>query len=192
MRKNIDDLFRIVSEITLVPSEALPERLGFQANNQDRDNFQSLLGVMRTVTILHHLDFVEIQPLCPTDKRPEADLLAMRQGVKFAIEVFRSNEDTARYLGLNLEDYIERRYKKDKKIQLDETMSNHTCSKAILVVVLDSKSSELFSKNDLQEAAKESFREMGFPDNTHLIIFSEIEGDVTVEDGLAIFQELPP
>ena len=192
VRLAIDDLFRIVSEITLVPSEALPERLGFQANNQDRNNFQALLGVMRTVKILHHLGFVEIQPLRPHDERPEADLLAMRQDVKFAVEVFRSNEDTPRYLGLNLEEYIGRRYKKDKKTQLDETMSNHICSKTILVVVFDSKSSELFSRNDLQEAARESFREMGFPDKTHLIVFSEIEDDMAVEDGLAIFPELPP
>ena len=68
VRLAINELFRIVSEVTLVPSEALPEKLGFQENNPDCDNFQSLLGVMRTVEILHDLSFVNITPLPPKRK----------------------------------------------------------------------------------------------------------------------------
>ena len=198
VRRNIDDLFRNVSEITLVPSEALPEGLGFQANNPDRDSFQALLGVMRTIEILHHLGFVEITPLPPKRKRKEADLSAVRQDVNFAIEVSGTNEDEPRHSSFKLGEYISKKYVNDKKpedsklLQLESTMHHHSCSKAIFVIVFDSYSNNQFAKNDLQEAAEYAFGMMGLPDNTHLIIFTGILDDVTGEDGLAIFPELLP
>lgn len=188
----IDDLFRIVSGITLVkPVELLP-RLGFDAKNLDRYNLQSLFGVMRTVVTLRNLGFVEITPLPPRQNRKEADLLTKRQDDLFAVEVFRANEDRWRYPGYNLEEYIGKRFVDDKKAQLEATMSNHGCSKAILVVVFDSKSKALLSKSELQDAAEHSFIAMGFPNKTHLIMFTGMSDAVTGEDDLAIFPELMP
>lgn len=198
VRLAINELFRIVSEVTHVPSEALPERLGFQAKNPDRDSFQALLAVMRTIVMLHHLGFVEITPLPPKRKRKEADLSAMRQDVKFAVEVLRTNEDQPRHPSLELGEYIAKNYRSDTKPedskmrQLDATMHHHSCSKAIFVVVFDSYSNSQFSQNELEEAAGYAFGAMGFPDNTHLLIFTGILDDVTGENGLAIFPELLP
>lgn len=188
----IDDRFRIASEITgLKPDDLLP-RLGFDAKNQDRYSLQSLLGVIRTVETLRNLGFVEITPLPPRQDRKEADLLARRQGDLFAVEVFRANEDRWRYPGYNLEDYIGRRFIEDKKAQLEATASNHGCSRAILVVVFDSESKALLSKDELQEATEQSFVAMGFPDNTHLVMFTGTSDAITGEDDLAIFPELQP
>ena len=188
----IDELFRIVSEITLMKPVDLLPRLGFDANNLDRYSLQSLFGVMRTVVTLRNLDFVEITPLPPRQDRKETDLLAKRQGDLFAVEVFRANEDRWRYPGYNLEEYIGKRFVKDKKAQLEATISSHGCSKAILVVVFDSESKALLSKSELQEAAEHSFIAMGFPDKTHLIMFTGMSDAVTGEDDLAIFPELLP
>ena len=188
----IDDLFRIVSEITLVKPVDLLPKLGFDANNRDRYSLQSLFGVMRTVVTLRNLGFVEINPLPPRQDRKEADLLAKREGILFAIEVFRANEDRWRYPSYNLEEYIGKRFVEDKKAQLEATISNHGCSKAILVVVFDSESKVLLLKNELQEATEHSFVAMGFPDKTHLIMFTGMSDVVTGEDDLAIFPELLP
>lgn len=188
----IDELFQIVSEITqMQPVDLLP-CLGFDPNNRDRDSLQSLFGVMRTVVTLRNLGFVEITPLPPRQDRKEADLLAKRQDDLFAVEVFRANEDQWRYPGYNLEEYIGRRFVKDKKAQLAATISSYGCSKAILVVVFDSESKALLSKSEFQEAAELSFAAMGFPDETHLIMFTGKSDALTGEDDLAIFPELLP
>lgn len=188
----IDDLFRIVSEITLMkPVDLLPE-LGFDVSNLDPYSLQSLFGVMRTVVTLRNLGFVEITLLPPRQDRKESDLLAKRQGYLFAVEVFRANEDRWRYPGYNLEEYIGRRFVEHKKAQLEATISSHGCSKAILVVVFDSESKALLSKSELQGAAEQSFMAMGFPDKTHLIMFTGMSDAVTGEDDLAIFPELLP
>jgi|CXWL01.1.fsa_nt_gi hypothetical protein len=188
----IDDLFRIVSEITLLKPDDLLPRLAFDAKNLDRYSLQSLLGVMRTVVTLQNLGFVEITPLPPRQDRKEADLLAKRKGDLFAVEVFRANEDRWRYPGYNLEEYIGRRFVEDKKPQLEATMSSYGCSKAILVVVFDSESKALLSKSELQVAAECSYISMDFPDKTHLIMFTGVSDAVTGEDDLAIFPEFLP
>jgi hypothetical protein len=188
----IDELFQIVSEITqMQPVDLLP-CLGFDPHNRDRDSLQSLFGVMRTVVTLRNLGFVEITPLPPRQDRKEADLLAKRQDDLFAVEVFRANEVEWRYPGYNLEEYIGRRFVKDKKAQLEATISSHGCSKAILVVVFDSESKALLSKSELQEAVEHSFVTMGFPDNTHLVMFTGMSDAATGEDDVAIFPELLP
>jgi len=48
----------------------------------------------------------------------------------------------------NFEEYIGKRYREDKKAQLEATISNYGCSKAILVVVFDSESKALLLKNE--------------------------------------------
>ena len=188
----IDEQFRIVSEITRLTPDDLLRGLGFDARNLDRYTLQSLFGVMRAVVILQTLGFGEITPLPSRQDRKEADLLAKRQGDLFAIEVFRANEDQWRYPGYNLEEYIGKRFVGEKKAQLEATISNHGCSKAILIVVFDSKSKALLSKSELQEAVEHSFVAMGSPENTHLVMFAGMADTVTGEDDLVIFPELLP
>jgi hypothetical protein len=62
------------------------------------------------------------------------------------------------------------------------------------VVVFDSESKALLLKNELQEATEHSFIAMGFPDKTHLIMFTGMSDAATAtgEDDLAIFPELLP
>jgi hypothetical protein len=93
----IDKLFEIVSGITQMQPVALLPCLGFDPKNQSHDSLQSLFGVMRSVTMLHNLGFIDITPLPPRQDRKEADLLAKRQDDLFAVEVFRANEDRWRY-----------------------------------------------------------------------------------------------
>lgn len=188
----IDRLIQIVSDITEMEPAALLPCLGFDPKNQDHDSLQSLFGVMRSVTMLHNLGFIGITPLPPRQDRKEADLLAKRQDDLFAVEVFRANEYKWRYPGYRFEEYIGRRFRESKQAQLEATITNHGCSKAILVVVFDSKSKALLSKAELQEVAKDAFVAMGFPEKTHLVMFTGLSDAVTGEDDLAIYPELPP
>lgn len=97
-----------------------------------------------------------------------------------------------RYPGYKFEEFIGRRFRESKQAQLEATITNHGCSKAILVVVFDSKSKALLSKAELQEAARNAFVAMGFPEKTHLVMFTGVSDPVTGEDDLAIYPALPP
>lgn len=187
----IDELFRIVSEITLIKPLDLLSRLGFDAKNVDRYSLQSLFGVMRTVVTLRNLGFTDITPLPPRQDRKEADLLARRNGELIAVEVFRANEDRPRYPGNNLEEYIAKRFTMDKKAQLDATVSYHNCARAILAVVFDSKLKALLYEAEWQQSAEDAFIAMGLPDRTHLLIFTGLADSATGEDEWAIYPDLP-
>lgn len=188
----IDTLFQIVSEITGLNPDDLLNKLGFDERNQDRYSLQSLLGVTRTIVTLRNLGFTEIIPLPPRQDRKEADLLARRGDELFAVEVFRANEDRWRYPGYNLEEYIGKRFLADKKAQLDATVANYNCSRAILAVVFDSESKALLNKNEIQESAELAFTNMGFPDKTHLLIFTGLADSATGEDDRVVYPDIPP
>lgn len=188
----VDTLFQIVSEITRLDSEALLSRLGFDEKNQDRNSLQSLFGVMRVIVMLRDLGFTDITPLPPRQDRKEADLLATRNGELIAVEVFRANEDRWRCPGSNLEVYIGKRFRLDKKAQLDATMAEYNCTRAILAVVFDSESKAWLDKGDLQDSVVGAFAAMGLPDRTHLLVFAGTPDAVTGEDDLAVYPEFLP
>lgn len=149
-RRAIDQLFQVVCQITDLSPDALLTQLGFDPNNRDDDTVQSLFGVMRTVTTLRNLDFTEIIPLPPSNTHKEADLVARKNGMSYAVEVFRANERKWRYPGYKCEGYIVARYKKEKKAQLDATMARLKCTKSIVAVVFDSDSKALLDGSEIQ------------------------------------------
>lgn len=191
----IDALFSIGSNIVGMNSDSLLERLGFDEKNVDSNNLQSMFGVVRAITVLHKLRFVDIQPLPPSRERKEADLIAVLNGQQFAAEVFRSNETTWRYPGHsnpshNLERYIASRYINEKRHQIAATMTTHRCNKALLAVVFDSPSTALLSQAELLEAIQNAFGLMGSPERTHILIFTGFLDVATRDDERAIYPPL--
>ena len=90
----------------------------------------------------------------------------------------------------NLEKYIARRYA-EKRSQLDATMANHSCGKAMIAVVMDSQPAKPLM--DIEEWAiftKETYELMGSPANTHLLIFTGTRDLSTGKDEYAIYPPL--
>ena len=174
-RRLVDQLFEVVCQITDLLPDALLARLGFDPNNRDDDNIQSLFGVMRTITTLRNLGFTGLAPLPPNSAHKEADLMATRNGTSYAVEVFRANERTWRFPGYKCEEYIAARYEKEKKAQLDATMARHKCTKAIVAIVFDSDSKALLDDSEIQDIVTTVYNRTGAPDNTHFLLFTGVQ-----------------
>lgn len=99
-------------------------------------------------------------------------MIAEKDGLTYAVEVFRANERTWRFPGYKCEDYIATRYKKEKKAQLDATMAKHGCAKAIVAIVFDSDSKALLDEPDIQNVVEDVFYRTGTPDDTHFLLFT--------------------
>ncbi len=171
-RRYIDKLFEVVCGITGLAPDDLLVRLSFDPKNRDDDMIQSLFGVMRTITTLRDQGFIKITPLPASKAQKEADLIAERDGLTYAVEVFRANERTWRFPGYKCEDYIATRYKKEKKAQLDATMAKYGCAKAIVAIVFDSDSKALLDGSEIQNVVEDVFYQTGTPDNTHFLLFT--------------------
>jgi hypothetical protein len=182
VRREIDYLFQHCSAITQLTPDDLLDKLDFQQNNIEKEEwFPALFAVMRTIMWLHEpLGFEKITPLRNKKKKPEADLKATRHGVAYAIEVYRTKEYKPLDHNFELAEIIAEKYdydghedKEGKKRQTRATMKNHTCSREIFVVAFDSCSCKGYPKKDLQNAAKYALAKMiGFPDKTHIFIFT--------------------
>jgi hypothetical protein len=191
----IDELFRITSETTRLRPENLLRRLGFDKKNLDPSYLQSIFGIMRDINTLHNIGFVNIVPLPPHKFRRESDLMGDFAGERFAVEVFRSIETKHRFPGHkvpkhNLEKYVAYRYM-EKRSQLDSTIINHKCSKALLAVVVDSQPAKaLMDNEDWATFTRETYELMGSPANTHLLIFTGTKNLSTGKDECAIYPSL--
>jgi hypothetical protein len=171
-RESIDKLFEVVCGITGLTPDNLLAQLSFDAKNKDDDMIQSLFGVMRGITTLRNFGFTNITPLPAGKTQKEADLMAKKNGVPYAIEVFRANERTWRYPGYKCEDYIATRYTKEKKAQLDATMKTYGCTKAIVIIVFDSDSKALLEQSEINGIVETAYYQAGAPDNTHFLLFT--------------------
>lgn len=205
VRRNIDYLFQHCSAITQLTPDGLLDKLDFQeGNTKNEEWFPALLAVMRTIMMLHKpLGFEKITPLPLDNTRSEADLLATRQGIRYAIEVFRTKEEIPRDHSIELGEHIAKRYNgkenqcgqsnDGKKKQLRSTMEKYDCSRAIFVVAFDSCSAKLYSKQALRDAADCARVGMDMPNKTHVLIFTGAKWDEpSKEDGYwAIEPALP-
>lgn len=187
VRRKIDYLFKHCSAITQLTPDDLLDKLDFQKDNiKEEEWFSALFAVMRTIMWLHEpLGFEKITPLRKKRKKPEADLKATRHGVTYAIEVYRTKEEIPWDHNFELAECIAEKYdydgnedKEGKKRQTRATMKNHTCSRELFVVAFDSCSCRRYTKKDLQNAAKYALAKMiGFPDKTHIFIFTGAKWD---------------
>lgn len=197
VRQDIDSLFQRCSEITPFKPDALLDHLDFQPNSRKNEEWlAALFAVMRTIILLHErLSFDKITPLKKLEDGPEADLNATRRGVTYAIEVCRTKETKPLDYSSELGERIAKRYygnKKEegKKKQLRSTMVEHGCSRAILVTVFDSFSCDLYVNQtftgqplqSLGEAAEYAFAGMGLPEKTHVLIFTNANGNEPSEE----------
>lgn len=132
---------------------------------------------MRTIVVLHtELDFGKIKPLRRQSSRKEADLLAVRQGIRFAVEVVRSNERAYRLPGSTKGDfynYIRNVWNK-KQDQIRLSMENHHCEKGMLAVVLDSEPMKggFMTPDELFACVENAQVGLIWTNDVHLLVFT--------------------
>jgi hypothetical protein len=193
--EGINELFCITSETTGLRPEDLLRHLGFDQKNLDPSYLQAIFGIMRDINTMHNVGFGNIVPLPPQKSRRESDLTADFAGARFAVEVFRSSETKYRFPGHqvpkhNLETYIVHRYA-EKRSQLDSTIRNHRCSKALLAVVVDSQPAKaLMNIGEWATFTRETYELMVSPANTHLLVFTGTKNLSTGIDDYAIYPSL--
>lgn len=193
--KAIDELLKIAGDNTGLAPQGLLKVVGFNENNLDNSHIQAVFGVLRTINMLCNLGFTKPRPLPAKKSTRECDLLAEYNGARYAIEVFRSSEAAYRFPNhkdpaRNLQSYITRRHKK-KRTQLAATMKAYNCSKALLIVVMDSSPAKQLTRSDeWDEIARSAYHTMGSPTDTHLLIFTGLKDFRTGGDDYAAYPTL--
>ena len=174
---NIEKLLTEASLCTGMTGAELLQTSDFDENDHDPDRIQSLFGVWRTIIVLQtELRFGEIIPLPRKKDRKEADLLAIRQGMRFAVEVARSSEKVYRFPGLTKGDfhqYIDNLWNK-KESQIRISMSFHECQKGILAAVLDSEPMKggLMTLDEFSTAVANAQGAFIWANGVHLLVFT--------------------
>lgn len=173
----VKTIFDLAGQATALDPAELLNRLGFESNDLDSANFQAMLAVLRTINKLHELGFMEIAPLRPRLVRREADLLAIKDSRRYAVEVFRSGETAHRLANhesrsINLASYIARRVR-EKLPQVARTMEEHGCPEGIFVVVMDSQPSRaLDNASEYLESVITALEEIDDPQSIHILLFT--------------------
>jgi len=175
--RGINDVFWHAIQATGMTSNKLYEEIGFEEKDLDDNNFQALLGRLRSINLLHEVGFQELRPLRPKRSQKEVDLLGRFGKKLFAIEVIRSSEKKYSYPdhekpSANSITYIVGRYL-EKRPQLDSSIKNHTCDAGLLVVIMDSQPFKAWvPTEELIQVTKDAFLKMGNPAKTYLAIFT--------------------
>jgi len=154
--------------------------LDFDGHDYDEQRIQSVFAVLRTIRILStELSFKKIKPLPRQRGRKEADLLAFKDNLSFAIEVARSSEIAPRWVGANLNRYIYDLWGK-KEEQIKSSMGHQKCEKGMLCIILDSEPAKSdvclevrppFPKwLSLPVIVEEAYHNIGNPKNIHLLL----------------------
>lgn len=174
---NIEKLLREASLCTGMTETGLLKSTDFDENDPDPDRVQSLFGVLRTIIVLQtELGFSEIITLPHKKGRKEADLLAVRQGVRFAVEVARSSEKVYRFPGLTKGDfykYVVNLWDK-KEDQIRTSIGFHQCHKGILAIVLDSEPMKggLMTPDELLTVVENAQAGIIWTNAVHLLLFT--------------------
>ena len=175
--KGISKVFGHASQATGMTPNILYEEIGFGENDLNEDNFQALLGILRSINLLNEMGFQELKPLRPKKFKKEVDLLGRFADKLLAIEVIRSSEKKYCYPdhkkpSANPITYIVGRYD-EKRPQLDSSIKNYGCDAGMLVVIMDSKSfKSLVSSEELSQVTQEAFLAIGSPAKTYLTVFT--------------------
>lgn len=175
--EGINEVFWHASQSTGMTSEKLYEEIGFNENDLDDNNFQALLGILRSINILHEMGFQELRPLRPKKSHREVDLLGRFDNQLLAIEVIRSSEKKYCYPDhkkprANPVTYISERYL-EKRPQLDSSIKNHGCDSGLLIAIMDSQPFKgLVTSEELIQVTQDTFLAMGSPAKTYLAVFT--------------------
>ncbi len=175
--KGINDVFLHASQATGITPSKLYEEIGFRDNDLDENNFQALLGILRSINMLNEVGFQELRPLRPKKSQKEVDLLGWFANKLLAIEVIRSSEKKYCYPdhekpSTNSITYIVGRYS-EKRAQLDSSIKNHGCDAGLLVVIMDSQPFKaLVPLEELIQVTQDAFVAMGNPAKTYLAVFT--------------------
>ena len=173
----INDVFWHASQATGMTFNKLYEEIGFRENDLDENNFQALLGILRSINMLNEVGFQALRPLRPKKSQKEVDLLGRFANKLLAIEVIRSSEKKYCYPdhekpSANSVKYVVGRYC-EKRSQLASSIKEHGCAAGMLVVIMDSQPfKDLVTLEELIQVTQEAFLAMSSPAKTYLVIFT--------------------
>jgi hypothetical protein len=132
--KNLNDIFKELSEITGIAPEKLIEATDFTVNNAEWERFNSMLSELLAIKYLNDSGFKNIKPLKAQESRKEADFIGSYGEEKVALEVMSVNHFSKKWTKKDIVKYILRRVERDgKTLQLTNTACAYNCSKQLLI-----------------------------------------------------------
>ena len=175
-------------EHTGLHADSLFRRIGFTVNDSSVENLDAAIATIRGIYYLVIEGFSQIKVLKPAKGVRTADLLAVRCGTKFAIDVACSNAGTDRALE-DLSHYM-LRVANAKQQQLDNTVAAHDCTHRGLVFVINSGPVLYFGGDHLsyRETISSVIQNLGNPCAYHMSIVTGSTSQVFGFDGNGPFE----
>lgn len=189
--EGFDQMFIRASKITGLDPSGVLRSTDFEWRDLDPTRVESALAEIRVIFFLDEQGFTEIVPL-RSRGRLEADLIADREGIKFAIEVVDSYYYAIkRFSSEQISRWIVSRYQSEEKYaQLAATADRYDCSRWAFITIIDTQPAvALQVHEDFQEAALLAWTEIG-TSNLHVCVVTGKEALGYGKDD-AVFPEWP-
>ena len=170
----IDRMFEEASQITgRTPDEVLAGT-DFSWQETHPVRVDAAFAEVRTINILNKQGFSDIKQITGTSV-PSADLIASRQGQRYALEVADSvYYASGRFSPNQMSDWIFERYQaQGKGIQLKNTATQLGCQRRVFVGVMDTTSTvALQQAPEFELAAETVWNRLGQDPTLHVAIFT--------------------
>ncbi|MCI0562464.1 MAG: hypothetical protein MN733_28595 [Nitrososphaera sp.] len=159
-------------EVTGLDENALFQKIGFTVNDLSVENLDAAIATVRGIYYLVIEGFNQITVLKPQKGIRTADLVAIRCGTKFALDVACSNAGTDRALE-DLSRYM-LGVATAKQEQLDNTVAANNCTHRGLVFVINSGPVLYFGGDHLsyRETITSVIQTLGNPPAYHMCILT--------------------
>ncbi len=180
--QGLEMFFSRASQITdLDPSEVL-KVTGFSQRDLDPSRIESSIAQIRAIFFLDGQQFSDID-LVPVKKHRASDVVGIRKGEKYAVEVLNSiYEAENRFSPEEMASWAFSRVESEgKRKQISATMKELSCSRgAMLAIISTQPSVALQTHKEFMQAATLAWDYIGSPDDIH---FCVVTGRVTLGYG---------
>lgn len=151
----------------------------FDPNDLDADRLDAAIGELRGINHLRHEGFKNIKLLRAQRGTRTADLVAERDGQKYALDVACSSAGTARTVDALAGYMVEVCRLKER--QLNNTKEKYRCKYRVLLFVVNSDPALVFGCQPLyRRAAREVYEVLGSPADYFVIVMT---GQITAVAG---------
>ena len=174
----LDIFFEKASKITGHSPEDVLKLTEFSRRDIDPSRIESAIAQLRAIFFLDSQEFNSIV-LVPTEEKKSADLVAARDGEKYAVEVINSIYDAPRRFSSQqmAEWAFSRLTSEGKKSQIVLTSAQHACSKGVFIAVISTAATAaLQTHEDFLEAASLAWEYIGSPPTLYVCM---VTGRVT-------------
>lgn len=180
--EGLDQFFGNASRITGLSHAEILNATGFSWRDIDPSRIESAIAQLRAIFFLNTQQFADITLILTQESR-SSDIVAIRNGRKFAIEVINSIYDAnQRFLSHELADWaFSRLTSEGKKAQILRTSEEHSCEKgAYIAVISTQQAASLQTHEDFLEAARLTWEYISSPTDLHICM---VTGRVTLGYG---------